>query len=160
MEPVCGRCHKEKGKGPENCKCGHPLKFKTPAILQAAVDNYFESCWEEKPVKVGKKNVMDRVQVRPYTITGLAMSLDTNRESLLNYAERDGYKEIIESAKLKIHNFVEEYLFTGKNPHAAMFNLKNNYGWKDESTLNNKLTGALSLGEVIRKAKKEKEKPK
>jgi len=53
---------------------GRPLKFKSPEEMQTYIDAYFKLC--------DKKHV-------PYTITGLAMALNTDRATLCNYEERD-----------------------------------------------------------------------
>ena len=53
-----------------------PLKFKSVEELQEKIDNYF--------------NAMDE-QERPYTISGLALFLDTSRRTLLNYEKRQEY---------------------------------------------------------------------
>lgn len=103
---------------------GRPLKYKNVEELQNAIDAYFLSC--EDPEQEG-------VYKRPITITGLANALDTSRETLLEYEERPEYVDTIKRAKGKIHQYVEEYLFTGKNQTGAIFNLKNNYGWKDKT---------------------------
>jgi hypothetical protein len=71
---------------------GRPLKFKSPEQLQAKIDAYFASCWKETPIfKDGKQIGVTRHQARPYTITGLALDLDTTRETLIDY-ERDNPK--------------------------------------------------------------------
>lgn len=84
----------------------------------------------------------------PYTITGLALALDTTRETLLDYEDGDRdiepdntsddgeelpkFSDTIKKAKLKIHNYAENRLFEN-NPTGTIFNLKNNYGWKDKT---------------------------
>lgn len=120
---------------------GRPLKFKTPKELQKKIDEYFDSCFEtvvdnrgqivrdcqERPVKT---------QTRPFTITGLALHLGTTREILLHYETKEDRKEYSNSIKMareKCHNYAEESLFIGKNPAGVIFNLKNNYGWRDKT---------------------------
>ena len=120
---------------------GQPLKFKTVAELQKKIEAYFKSCWDYKRDMFGnriydkatkpKKPVM--VQVKPYTITGLAVALDTSRETLMNYEKKEKYFDTIKRAKEMCHNYAEDSLFIGKNPTGAIFNLKNNYGWEDKS---------------------------
>lgn len=94
------------------------MKFTTPEELQEKVDAYFNQCDETK---------------EPYTITGLALALDTTRETLLDYEGKDVYSDTIKKAKQRCHNYAEKYLYTGKNVTGAIFNLKNNYGWKDKT---------------------------
>lgn len=78
----------------------------------------------------------------PYTITGLALALDTTRETLLDYEEKEEYSDTIKKAKLKIHNYTELRLFEN-NPTGAIFNLKNNYGWKDKTEVDNHHSGEV-----------------
>jgi hypothetical protein len=95
-------------------KGGRPLKFKSVKELQMQIDNYFESCDEKG---------------RPYTTTGLALALDTNRHTLLDYEEKDGFSHTIKKAKLKIENYAEEALYTSKQTAGVIFNLVNNHKW-------------------------------
>lgn len=108
-------------------KVGRPPKFKTVAELEASIQAYFDSCWDLD--EQGKK-----VRVRPYTITGLALALDTTRETLLDYENvYEEFSDTIKRAKLQCQNYVEEGMIMGKVPAIpAIFNLKNNYGWKDK----------------------------
>ncbi len=46
---------------------GRPLKFQTVEELQAAIDGFFKECDQKQ---------------KPYTITGLALALDTSRKLL------------------------------------------------------------------------------
>ena len=102
----------------EKEKVGRPLKFKDKEELQKKITEYFDKCSE-----TGK----------PLTITGLAVALDTFRSVLIDYESKDEFSYTIKKAKEYIHAWTEEYLFTGKNQTGAIFNLKNNYGWKDSS---------------------------
>jgi len=119
---------------------GRPLKFKDKKELQKKVDEYFDVyCWEETviPEKFNKKGEVTREeetirkQVKPYTITGLAVYLDTSRETLMNYEKSEEFFDTIKKAKEKIHNYTEEKLFSN-NVAGVIFNLKNNWGWKDK----------------------------
>jgi hypothetical protein len=103
---------------------GRPPKFKTAEEMQEVVDAYFNDCDTNE---------------EPYTITGLALALDMTRESLVNYENRDEFFSTVKRAKLKCQNYAEKFLYSGKNATGAIFNLKNNYGWKDKHE--NELTG-------------------
>ena len=116
---------------------GRPLKFKTVEELQYKIDAYFESCFEID-TETGRK-----VQVEPFTITGLALALNTSRETLMdiekcNAGYNEQFSDAITRAKLKCHNYAEKQLYTAKSPQGAIFALKN-YGWKD--TQNVEITG-------------------
>lgn len=123
---------------------GAPRKFKSVEVLQDKIDSYFTECdphWIEeegwiwldgKQVKQVTWNLTKQV---PYTITGLALALDTTRETLLDYENSPQFAEFsdtIKKAKLRVHNFVEKKLFDQAST-GAIFNLKNNYGWVDKT---------------------------
>lgn len=98
---------------------GRPLKFETPDILEEKINEYFKQC-EEKGLKP--------------LITELALHLDTTRETLCDYKEKDEYSDSIKKAKLRCQVALERNLVEGKvNPTGTIFNLKNNYGWRDKN---------------------------
>lgn len=148
---------------------GRPLKFQSVEELQAKIEEYFESCWErgEREIKDKKDKVIAvekwSRQIKPYTITGLALHLDTSRQTLLEYeGEVEGrdnkdpaFADTIKRAKEKVHAYVEEYLFQGKNQTGAIFNLKNNFDWKDKTEVDNTIKGSISLTDLFNKAKEE-----
>lgn len=124
-------------------KGGRPLKFKDEKELQTKIEEYFKSCWRQKidmwgnPIftkdSKGKKTeeaVME--QHKPYTVAGLAVFLDCSEDTLLNYAHKKKFFGTIEKAKEIIYAYKQEFLYSGKNPTGAIFDLKNNYGWKDK----------------------------
>ncbi len=102
---------------------GRPLRFTSPEDLQERIDLYFAERMNEE----GKFT-------RPVSITGLALALDTSRETLMNYERRDEFFDTIKRAKLRIENFYEEHLLVGRAT-GPIFALKN-FGWKDQTTVN------------------------
>lgn len=144
--------------GIESGDVGRPLKFGSPEELQKKIDAYFESCEEEIWVQetdeegnekwipiLDRHGMVKKQLVKPYTISGLAVFLGTDRKTLINYEEREEYFHTIKAAKARIENFTEETLLTTRNPTGVIFNLKNNYGWIDkqeqkiEATVDKKL---------------------
>lgn len=112
---------------------GRPLKFQTVDELRQQIDAYFAECDKHtRPFVTKEGEVIQVPDPIPYTITGVAMALDTTRQGLLNYEERDEYYDTIKNAKLKCENYAERQLFSGKNATGPIFNLKNNYGWVDK----------------------------
>lgn len=102
---------------------GRPPKWNTVEELKNEIESYFLSLQDEN----GK-------YVRPPTITGLALALHTNRETLCNYEEKDEFFDTIKEAKTRCEQWVEENAMLGKaNATFSIFNLKNNYGWKDKT---------------------------
>ena len=100
---------------------GRPLKFETVEILQEKIDTFFKQCDDNK---------------EPYTITGLALALDTNRKTLIRYEDRDVFSHTVKKAKLKCENYVEKLLLSGNNAAGSIFALKN-YDWSDKSEVEN-----------------------
>ena len=97
---------------------GRPLKFDTAEALQEQIDQYFLDALDDE----GNYR-------KPISITGLALHLDTTRETLMDYQKRDGFSDAVKKAKLRIENYYEEHLLVGK-PTGPIFALKN-FGWKD-----------------------------
>lgn len=93
------------------------LKYKTQEELQKGIDKYFKECDEKQ---------------KPYTMSGLALSLGVDRRTLVNYAEKDLFFSQIKEAKSRVQAQLEENALMGKgNATFTIFNLKNNYGWRD-----------------------------
>lgn len=104
-------------------KVGKPRKYKDVVQLQKVIDEYFVQCDTDK---------------EPYTITGLALALDINRSTLLRYETEfeEEYRNTIKKAKTRVENNIEKNALMGKyNPTIAIFNLKNNFGWKDKQEI-------------------------
>ncbi len=99
---------------------GRPLRWSKPEEIEPMIEAYFAECVAE-----GK----------PYTITGLAYAMDTSRETLMNYEGRGEFFDTIKKAKDKCSLYAEEQLFLGKNTAGIIFNMKNNYGWKDKQEI-------------------------
>jgi hypothetical protein len=151
-------------------QAGRPLKFKSVKELQKKIEDYFESCFELKwfdedkrdeegeKIKDAKGNnkkvhIQKKVLVKPISITGLAIYLNTSRETLLDYQEKDEFSDTIKRAKDYCHNYVENGVLNGKiNPAAGIFNLKNNYGWKDKTEVDSNII----LKSNVSKEEKEK----
>lgn len=93
---------------------GRPLKYKALEDMQPLIDGYFK--------------ITPPTQ---QTITGLALALDTDRTTLINYENRDEFFDAIKRAKTRIENAYE--LSLRVNGRAGdIFGLKN-FGWSDKS---------------------------
>lgn len=119
----------------------YALKYKTEEELQKGIDNYFKEC-----DKLGK----------PYTMSGLALSLELDRKTLLNYSNREKYSPLIKKAKAKVETMLEENLYRVGNNSGIIFNLKNNYGWRDQIEVQNTEVSKLDtlLEEIEKDANK------
>ena len=125
---------KKIGKTSVKNKVGRPLLFKTVKELQDSIDEYFEWC-DNRTKKVWMEKTQSESLVSdpaPYTMSGLARRLGLDRHGLLNYVERDEFYATIKQARERVHEDVETRLMDGRVQTGAIFNLKNNFGWKDE----------------------------
>lgn len=99
-----------------------PPKWRTVEELQIKIDKYFNDC---------------KLSGEPLTITGLALALDTNRQTLINYQAKDGFDEVINKAKLMIENAYEIRLINSGRS-GDIFALKN-FGWTDKQEIDNNI---------------------
>lgn len=94
---------------------GRPPIWDDPEAFSKAVDEYFQN--ETNP-----------------KWSGLALHLGfESRQSLWEYAKKDGFSLPVKKALLRIEQSYEDNLLT-KNATGAIFALKN-FGWKDKQEL-------------------------
>lgn len=110
------------------------------AKLQAKIDKYFEK---------KKKGII--------SMTGLALHLGVTRKTLANYSKTDRVGHLLEMAKLRCENLLEERMIQGVPPTGMIFTLKNNYGWVDKTEVDQNIKGTVSLSALFDKAQKVKE---
>ncbi len=118
---------------------GRPPKYKTAEEMKLKIDKYFLDC--------DKNN-------EPYTITGLAMSLDMSRQDLINYSNKEEFFDTIKKAKMRVENYLEKRLIKDTSCTGVIFNLKNNYGWKDKQE---NINIGVSYEDYIKKVEDEEE---
>lgn len=100
---------------------GRPLKFKTPKDLQKSIDDFFDL------VKSG--------QEAP-SIAALAYHLGTNKQTILNYQEKDGFREIIEDTKLYIEKEFTAKAYKSEIPQSIfIFTGKAHYGYEEKQSI-------------------------
>lgn len=101
----------------EKDKGGRPKLYSSVEDMEKDIQKYFEECDKKE---------------KPYTMSGLALALDMDRRSLLNYSKDEMFFPTIKKAKQKIETQLEENALLGKgNSTFTIFNLKNNFEWKD-----------------------------
>ena len=98
-------------------KVGRPKKYTESENMKNKIDSYFVEC--------DKRN-------EPYTITGLCIALDICRDTLSEYVKKEEFSDTIKKAKLKVENYLEKRLINDSSTTGIIFNLKNNFGWKDK----------------------------
>ena len=98
-------------------KGGRPKMYSDVDEMQNDIDKYFKNCDKKE---------------KPYTMSGLAYALDMSRQSLINYSKDEKFFDTIKKAKQKVEQQLEENALMGKgNSTFTIFNLKNNFEWKD-----------------------------
>lgn len=120
---------------------GRPMKFETKELLENAIDTYFQEVANNK---------------EPPTMTGLALALDLSRQGLVNYANNDKFFDTIKRARQKVEAYNESKLISGTPATGLIFNLKNNFGWKDSTE--QQVTTSHSIQYIEKKEKDEYEK--
>ena|SRR3990167_5648048 len=93
---------------------GRPLKFETEEILKELIESYFNNTPKDE-----------------WTITGLALALDTSRKVLCEYEDKDEFSNTIKKAKLRVENGYEIDL-KKHGRSGTIFALKN-FDWKDNN---------------------------
>ena len=103
-------------------KVGRPKIFKSVEEVEEKINAYFKYC-EDKD--------------KPYTMSGLAYYLDVDRKTLLNYSKEEEFFHAIKKARDRVQMQLEENALLNKgNPTFTIFNLKNNFDWKDKIETN------------------------
>lgn len=72
-----------------------------------------------------------RTEQQPYTMAGLARRLGLSRQALMEYKGRDKYGDTIKEARSIVEEYNERMLHSGRNSTGAIFNLKVNFGYKE-----------------------------
>jgi hypothetical protein len=113
----------------ENKSVGRPRKFTDVELMQEKIDNYFKDCDERKA---------------KYTVPGLALALGfLSRASIWDYGKLLEFNDTIKRAMLKMESQRAEDLLTENNPVGKIFDLKNNFGWKDQKDVG--ISGGLDV---------------
>ena len=101
---------------------GRPKAFNSVKELENKIKKYFEYCDKES---------------KPYTMSGLAYYLDVDRKTIVNYTKDEDYFPTIKRARDKVQMQLEENaLMNISNSTFTIFNLKNNFDWKDKIETN------------------------
>lgn len=110
---------------------GPAFKYDDPAVLRERIEDYFTTIKEEN---------------RPATMSGLALHLNISRPTLANYEKHYPLNSnlfgAIKMARARVEASLDEKLVSGMPATGMIFNLKNNFGWKDQHQLDVTSNGA------------------
>lgn len=116
---------------------GRPRAFKSVEEVEEKIKAYFDYCEEEE---------------KPYTMSGLAYYLGIDRKTLLNYSKNEEYFHTIKKARDRVQMQLEENALSNKaNPTFTIFNLKNNFDWKDKMEVEK--TDMTKVDELLKEIK-------
>jgi DNA-binding XRE family transcriptional regulator len=125
--------------------------------MQVMIDAYFKECdphWIDdeyykypKDEDTGKldysaepalRTKKRKTEQQPYTMAGLAHRLGLSRQALMEYKKDRGDKfgDTIKAARAIVEEFNERLLLSGKYATGAIFNLKVNFGYKENDEEN------------------------
>lgn len=133
---------------------GRPRKYATATAFQNAVNRYFlrtsrvvgvteqvptgrfdqhgHMICEERTVKNQLGETATRVEyLQKPSVAAICTEIGISRDTWNEYERREGYDAVCAAAKLEIERYLVERLGSGKGDSGVMFNLKQNYGWKD-----------------------------
>lgn len=156
-------------------KMGRPLLYDSVEKLEKDIQSFFDSCfemqWFDEQVRceitgeferhpekgtIITKPVQRKVNVKPLSITGLAVHLETSRQTLINYESKEDFFDTIKRAKAICEQYVEDGMFEGKfSPVVGIFNAKNNYGWEDKTVQDQNVKKKVTKIVINRVAKPE-----
>lgn len=122
---------------------GRPKKY-TAKAFREAVETYFARLRTIVPMldplgenllDVNGDPIVRTVYTIPPTISGLCLALGIDRSTWQNYADPEKnpkHAPICEDVRLRIEAYLEEQLLTReKSLQGIIFNLQNNYGWRE-----------------------------
>ena len=132
---------------------GAPRQYSSTYEVQRIIDLYFLAC------KVNRADNADLLKGLPEedllvindiddlkpTVTGLAYALNLTRQGLLDYEGREEFADTIKKGKQRIEKYLEQNLY-GQSVAGTIFNLKNNYGWKDKTET--EFSGKLEIDQL------------
>lgn len=116
----------------------------TGKTLLNAVKKYFRGISTTRPARdeMGEKiqsdlgkEILLTIYIEPPTVTGLCRHLGIDRRTWSNYADEEQYpemREAVQYARDRMEEYLERELLTReKQVRGIIFNLQNNYGWRE-----------------------------
>lgn len=123
---------------------GRPKKY-TKKGLREAIERYFRSISRTIPARDDTGGIIrndDGEEIKvvrfvvPPSVTGMCLYLGIDRSTWQNYADAALHPElagICQGARTRIEAYLEQELLTReKGVQGIIFNLQNNYGWKQK----------------------------
>ena len=137
MAKACKKAADREARG------GRPPKWTDPIALQAKIDDYFDQCKGRYLKNADGTYLLNKygqpvlIDNKPPTITGLALHIGfNNRTSLLDYADKPEFTDVITRAKTRVEEYSETRLYDKDGVTGAKFALASNCKrWTDRQTV-------------------------
>lgn len=125
-----------------------PQKY-TPEELQIKSDEYFTKC-DETIISFDKATL--KTITKPKTLSWLCLWLKVSKDYISEKAKDENFSETIKNIRLVVENNIEEWILQGSyNPTSWIFNLKNNFDWKDKSEVEQKISWEITTTSKVDK---------
>lgn len=116
-------------------RVGRPLIFNSAEEMEDKIEEYFAYC-DNRTVEIFVPALGEHVTMSkpaPYTMSGLALALGVDRQTLLNYGQKDEFFGTVQRARLRVEHNLEERMNDKETfTPGLIFNLKNNFGYVDK----------------------------
>lgn len=143
---------------------GRPTKFSSPEQLEKLIKEYFDSITISIPRTKPNTNpdkdvdddfkepilnnlgeqIIDTEWASIPSILWLCEYLDIVRNTLSDYESKPDYSDTIKKAKTRIEKYNAEQLYRKEQVTGIIFNLKNNFDWKDKTESEVKMTAQIN----------------
>ena len=163
---------REKGDG-KMAKVGRPRKYETAKQLRAAVERYFAAITYERDTIIHRRELTEDEKGNPIvkeipeilldkqgepvkeivyleepSVAGLRLYLGISKSLWASYADNEEMAPVVALVRDRMEARLEELLTTRNSVQGVVFNLKNNYGWKDKQEVTQTNVG-MSLEEYL-----------
>lgn len=96
----------------------------------------------------GEKIMVLKYAVPP-SITGLQNYLGISRQTWSMYAQRDGYKEVIERARMTVEEYLtQQLIIMGRDCKGVIFSLENNFNYASHEKRDETITHTGDIGVI------------
>ena len=123
-------------------RAGRPRKYATKKALSYAVERYFRSISRTRPAmdQMGRRiqnddgeDIVVLEYVVPPSVGSLCLYLGIDRSTWQNYCDDPALAPVTALTRARIEAYLEEQLLTReKGLQGIIFNLQNNYGWRQK----------------------------
>lgn len=148
VKELCGRCKREKvnGKCPA---CGRPTKYQGDDIMVVKVEEYLATCVDMPDP------LTEKMKVSLPKREGLAIFLDVDMTTIWEWESEypEFSKALARVDKEQKNKLMDNGLAGTYNPTIAKLILSSNHGMAEKQDVNQKLSGSVSLSNILDAAK-------